>query len=498
MVDKLPAMLAYWDADRRCRFANHAYKKWFGVDPEALVGHHIRELLGPLYELNLPYIEGALRGEEQEFEREIPDPAGGPPRHSHALYVPDTLGGKTRGFAVLVTDVTRLKAAEATLALRERQLATSERLAAMSTLAAGIAHEINNPLTLVQGNLDLAAAALAHADRDSAAVEGALHAARDGARRIRDIMDNMKLLGRGDPTRRARVDIDEVLEQSLAYASNALHYRARLVRELGNAGRVLANPSQLAQVFVNLLVNASQALPEDTSRSEIRVTSRREETSVVVEVADNGCGIPPDVQSRIFEPFFTTKDVGGGTGLGLAISTGILEAFGGTISVASTVGQGSVFTVRLPAAPDESSDAPRSSAPHEASAAPTQRLRILVIDDEPQLGRLIRRLLADRHDVRATSSAREALALLTGASPPAFDLILCDVMMPEMSGEKLYGQVTATRPELARRFGFMTGGAFTPEARAFLATLDAPALEKPFDLETLEVFVAEHALRVAS
>jgi two-component system, NtrC family, sensor kinase len=499
LVDQLPAMLAYWGEDQRCRFANRAYERWFGVDPKELVGRHLRDLLGPIYELNVPHIQAALRGEAQEFEREIPDPAGGPPRQSHAFYVPDTVDGTTRGFAVLVTDATRLKRTEEKLAVRERQLAASERLAAMATLAAGVAHEINNPLALVQGHLDLVLESMSTASAENDALRSALRTAREGARRIHEIVESMKLLARDKPGERAVVDVDDVAEKSLAFAANTLRHRARLVRDLGNAGHVRANASQLAQVFVNLLANAAQALPDgEAASNEIRVTTRREGRDAVVLVADNGRGIPEDLRSRIFEPFFTTKDVGTGTGLGLSISSAIVSALGGAITVESAVGEGSVFSVRLPIADVETNVTPTSSRPARATTTIDRSLRVLVVDDEPNLTKMIRRILGDEHDVRVTSSSREAVRLLLGADGPAgeYDLVLCDLMMPELSGEGVYAQVTAARPELARSFVFMTGGAFTDSARGFIDTAVFPVLEKPFEANALRALVAAYAHRL--
>jgi PAS domain S-box-containing protein len=497
LVDNLPAMLAYWDADQRCRFANRAYEKWFGVKPEAMIGRDMKEFLGPLYPLNLPYIQGALRGEEQEFEREIPDPAGGPPRHSQAHYIPDVVDGSVRGFCVLVADITRRKRAEESLQRMERQLQATERLTAMATLAAGIAHEINNPLAAVLANVELTLSGLDRGHVDPTAIRTALIEARDAATRMRHIVQSMKLLAQGDTTKREPVDINATLERSVGLASHVIRYRARIVRDLGRVGHVEGNASQLAQVFVNLLVNAAQALPEGSAeRNEIRLVSRREGDHVVVEVADNGCGIPDELQSRVFDPFFTTKDVGGGMGLGLSISSGIVNAYGGSISVKSKVGEGSVFRVVLPAAtaPLPAAKTPIPLQTAKPQPAPGARLRLLVIDDEPMLTRVLKEILSESYDVTVLNSGREAITLLCEGQS-RFDVILCDLMMPEVGGADVYAEVTTKRPDLARRFIFMTGGAFTPRSRQFIESIQAPIMPKPFDIGQVRELVAAQAVK---
>jgi PAS domain S-box-containing protein len=489
IVDKLPGMVAYWDADLRCRFANRAYIKWFGVEPQDMLGKHITELLGPLYVLNRPYIEGALRGEEQEFEREIPDPKGGPPRQSQAHYIPDEVDGVVRGFCVLVVDITRRKQAEDGLLRMERQLQSTERLAAMATLAAGMAHEINNPLAITLTNLELA---LDDEDTPPAA-RATLEVAREAARRIGAIVEGMKLLAQGDPRRRELVDVNKTLDQSVALAGNLIRYRAQLIREHEDTGYVLGDASQLAQVLVNLLVNAAQALPEDqTEGSEIRLSSWRTAEAVVIEVHDNGCGVPEELHDKIFEPFFTTKDVGVGMGLGLSISSGIVASMGGKIAVRSRPGGGSVFTVTLPPA-----SAPQilPSPPQEAQTplVVPGRLRVLVVDDEILLARALARVL-NTHEVTVLEDAEQAIAALTDGEH-TYDLVLCDLMMPHISGAELYTRVTQRRPELAPLFVFMTGGAFTPRGREFLQSVSAPILEKPFDVQRVRELVAAHAAR---
>jgi PAS domain S-box-containing protein len=502
LVESFPAMLAYWGADQRCRFANRAYETWFGVSPEALVGKHAEELLGPLYALNLPHIQAVLRGEEQDFERDIPDPRGGPPRASHARYIPDVVDGKTRGFCVLVTDITRRKNAEEALLRTQRQLLISDRLAALATLASGIAHEINNPLAAVLANIEMSLESLARGSVDTPSLGASLVEAREGTRRIRDIVKSMKLLARGDSTAAEIVDVNDTLEQSIGLSWNAIRYRARLVRELGQPAYVSGNAAQLAQVFVSLLVNGAEALPEDRlERNEIRVSTVRGTSEVTIEIRDNGCGIPAATHARIFEPFFTTKEVGTGKGLGLSVARGIVTALGGTIAATSTVGEGTAFRLSLPLAQAPAvapaPDAPRSASLAEpATSAIAGRARLLVIDDERAVTRVLERIFADDHDVVSVNHGRDALALLAGDDEPRFDLVLCDLMMPEISGEDVYRRVVVRRPELATRFIFVTGGAFTARSREFLDALEPPILDKPFDVAGARALVETHLRRV--
>ncbi|HET9988841.1 MAG TPA: ATP-binding protein [Kofleriaceae bacterium] len=484
IVNDLPAMVAYWDAKLRCRFANRAYEKWFGVTAEAMLGRDMKEFLGPLYELNRPFIEGVLRGEEQEFEREIPDPHGGPPRYSQAHYIPDIVDGTVRGFSVLVADITRRRQAEQALNEMERKVHASERLAAVATLAAGTAHELNNPLAAVLANVELGLEQLDRAgDRED--LYAVLVEARDAALRASGILRNMATLARGEVTTRERVDVHAAIETSLQLTRPAFRYKARVVREDRDTGPVLANAAQLIQVLVNLLLNASQALPDTAdARNEIRVISRRDGGQIVVEVHDNGCGIPAELHARIFEPFFTTKAIGGGMGLGLSIALGIVRSFGGTLAVHSEPGAGSVFSLSLPAAPAiEPARAVPSPAPELVTPSPIRR-RILIVDDEKMITRTLQRALAADLDVVAVESGPAALAVLA-ASDAAIDVVLCDLMMPGMTGQEVYEAALELRPHLRHRFVIMTGGAFTPRGQEFLATFDGPIIKKPFEISDL-------------
>jgi PAS domain S-box-containing protein len=488
VVDKIPAMVAYWDKSQVCRFANRAYEKWFGVPPEAVVGKSMKELLGSLYALNLPHIENALRGEEQEFEREIPDPAQGPPRHSQAHYIPHVVDGEVQGLCVLVTDITRRKRAEEALQAAQCELESRERLVAMATLAGGIAHEINNPLAAVLGNVDLALDMLDEGTVDTVDLRDMLRDVQSAATRVRDIVRSMKLLARGDTVQRERVDIADCVEQSIAFAANTLRYRSRLIRQIAPELHVEANVAQLSQVFVNLLAHAANALPEETpARNEIRIMARRDGDQILIEIADNGRGVPEQLQSRIFEPFFAMGSTTGGIGLGLSVSRSIVEGLGGTITCNSQGGRGNVFRLRLPVAEALAprTDAPPSSERRQpvAIVPSAVRSKVLIVDDEEAIAALVARALI--HEACEVTRVNRGLGALTALDGQSFDLILCDLMMPGLSGEDLYREAVRRWPELARRFVFLTGGAFTPRGRQFLAKVPAPVLEKPFQIAEL-------------
>jgi two-component system, cell cycle sensor histidine kinase and response regulator CckA len=261
-------------------------------------------------------------------------------------------------------------------------------------------------------------------------------------------------------------------------ALNEIRHRARLTKEYGATPLVDADDVRLGQVFINLLVNAAQALPEGRADSnEVRViTSTDAMGRAVVEIHDTGSGIPESVLGRVFDPFFTTKPIGLGTGLGLSICHNIVTSMGGTITVESEIGRGTRFRVVLPASVQCVPEEHRPSAP--APVASQSRASVLVVDDERAVGDMIGRVLR-HHDVTIVTSAKEALALVFSNRP--YDVIVSDLMMPEVSGMELYDELAMRRPNDAERMIFVTGGAFTPAASAFLDRVTNERIEKPFD-----------------
>ena len=281
------------------------------------------------------------------------------------------------------------------------------------------------------------------------------------------------------------VDLRGPVRAAARIAENQLRSRASLLLDLRDVPPVRGSEHELAQVALN----AAQAISEGhPAENEIRVTTRlAADGRVALEVSDTGSGIASEILPRIFDPFFTTKAVGEGSGLGLAVCHGIVEALGGAIEVESTLGQGSCFRVLLPAQAAQ----PRAAPPAESVLA-GKRGRVLVLDDEPLVCRAVARTLANDHEVVALTDPTEALALL--ARGERFDLMVCDLMMPGLTGMECHEALRTSRPELARSMIFLTGGAFTAKARAFLDRVPNVRVDKPFDADELRQVVARQVV----
>lgn len=386
------------------------------------------------------------------------------------------------------------------IAMQERLL-TTERMASIGTLAAGIGHEINNPLTYVMANLDLLAEVLGEAAADADAVRarafGFAEAAQHGAMRVRKIVRNLKSFARPSEANTRPLVLRSVVESAVAMAGHELRHRARIELDFDpDVDMVLGDEARLGQVFVNLIVNAVHAIEEaHVEDGLICVRARREGDGVRVDVADNGTGLEPGAMARLFEPFFTTKPEGVGTGLGLSISQRIVEDLGGEITVSSTPGEGATFRVWLPAHVGVPGPAAPEHTPALGVALP--RPRVLVVDDEPFIRHVAQQVLGRDFDVEVLSSARETLSALEHDRDR--DALIIDVMMPGFTGVELYRMMERRWPELADRVLFVTGGAFTPDARRFMDELDARGkiyvLEKPFEVGELRRAVAQTVAR---
>jgi signal transduction histidine kinase/CheY-like chemotaxis protein len=383
----------------------------------------------------------------------------------------------------------------------EQELAERHRMAGLAALSAGVAHQINNPLTYLSLNLEhvlrkLRAASasddpMAHlscsSDGDGSGLQGlvqSLQYAVEGANRVKRVVHDLLTFAQGNAEHHGLVDLRGVLESATQMAWYEIRHRARVSKLLADVPFVEANEARLGQVFFSLLMNAAQSIPEgQADRHEVRVETRTDaQGNAVVEIADTGTGIAPEDLPRIFDPFFTTKGLDS-PGLGLAISHGAIKSLGGDIVVTSTAGRGTAFRVVLPPA----QGSPRAAATNPGKTTKSLVHRVLVVDDDLLVGRALARALSEENEVEVVTDGREALTRL--ASGERYDVVLCDLMMPAMAGMDLYAEIVRREPQIASRFVFMTGGTFTPQARAFVESVVNPCLQKPMDLAELRSIV---------
>jgi PAS domain S-box-containing protein len=370
-----------------------------------------------------------------------------------------------------------------------RRLVESDRLAALGTLAAGVAHEINNPLTyatLSTQRIARVIEGLELPDDVRETLRGHIEDIRHGMRRVASVTHSLHSFVSHDDDEPGPVDLQSVIERALKMVDNELRHAARLVYTPAPAPAVLGNSSRIEQVLVNVLINAIKALPAGaTTHHEIRVSLAQQADRVTVTISDTGSGIPDAVRGRIFDPFFTTRDIGRGMGLGLSVSKTIVEKYGGEIELDSTENVGTTVRVHF----RKHAGAPiRVEEPPPPPQVP--RKQVLVVDDEPLICQILERILRDEHDVTVATTGQEALAAL---SRQQFGVILCDVMMPGMNADELHRRISAEHPDMEQRIVFMSGGVLGTEIENLLDGLPNPRLAKPFRVEDVLELVSRIA-----
>ena len=397
--------------------------------------------------------------------------------------------------------------------------ALSDRMASIGMLAASVAHEINNPLTYVLYNvanlveaLPPTAAAvercravllarvgdgdfaeivgeqvgLLDAEKLADLIDSATQAAA-GLHHLEEIARGLSFFSRAEPDGLVLVDVNEAAEHAIHVAAHEVRSRAQMTVELGLVPRILASDGRLAQAFLNLIVNAAHAIDEgDAEHNRITVRTWADgKGHVCASVEDTGCGIPAEQQDRIFEPFFTTKGPERGTGLGLAITQRIVTAFGGEIHFESVAGRGSRFELRFPMGGSHEVAPPRVPV----VATPDAPGRVLLVDDERLVRTATARILRGICEVVSVGSVAEAIELLDAGEE--FDAILCDLMMPVMSGIEFHAWLIDHYPQQVPKVVFVTGGVFTPRTQDYLASVSNTRLEKPIKIDALRQLVTE-------
>ncbi len=386
----------------------------------------------------------------------------------------------------------------------KRQLLQADRLAAIGRLAAGVAHEISNPATFVQAGVGLLRTQLERIDAalsqlaDEAnwpsgkpqsaelALMQALSALSEaqylteqnasGVDRICAVVQDLRGYSRLDPGKVTLVDPNDVATDICRLVSNVVRHKAQLVKDLRPVPPVALPRGRLDQILTNLLVNAAQAIPDEPPQHhQVTVSTRSERDMVIIVVEDTGVGMSPEQAKRIFEPFFTTKARGAGLGLGLSICREIARAHQGDVTCTSEPGRGSRFEVRLPVASEREVRAPTPVPP--PLTPPSVRPRVLLVDDEPNIREVYSLLLSDELEVFAAANGAEALETVAAKGP--FDVVVCDLMMPDMDAVELLEAIVKVAPMLASRFILHTGGAVSERARRLVDMGTIPVLYKP-------------------
>ena len=482
IVEAAPDGVIVIDDSRRVVFVNAAAERIFGYGREAIVGQPVRVLLPELSDDPRPI------GFSSATEASAPAPVSGESlaveqeftgRHSDGCSIGLTLrlshltAEDGRFDVAVVRDITEHKR-------RQESLSRSEHLVGVGMIAASVAHEINTPLAHIITNLShvLDTVQLEDASRD--AIVDALY----GAHRVAQIVRELNCLSQGRVESIRAVDVPRLVARMVRVARNAVAFRADLEVHTEAVAAARADETRLGQVVLNLLINAAQAVEQAAEqppgrrprRVVVQVGETVDGSAVLIRVSDTGGGIPPHQLAKVFEPFFTTKDVGTGTGLGLWLCRSYMDAMGGSVEVESTSAQGTTFAITVPTA--EAGRQTLSSVNSELLDA-TERcpLRILAIDDDPVMRRGLRRLLERHHEVVTAGGGDEALQLMRRST---FDLVLCDVMMPQLLGPDVKARLVEQGNANAARFVYLTGGIFTDTARAAFDRAPAPCMSKPF------------------
>jgi two-component system NtrC family sensor kinase len=461
-------------ADGSVRYASPAAQAVLGVTSDALLG---RPLLAEVHAEDQAKLAAALQAvvgrpnevvERTEFRMRHAD---GTWRWLEATGTNQIGNSAVSGIVINARDISDAKDAEAEIERQRDSLHQREKLAAMGSLLAGVAHELNNPLSIVVGRATMLQEEAA--DEGTRAVADKIRAA---AERCARIVKTFLAMARQRKPELSVLSINVVLNDCLEMLAYGLRTAGITVEKqlAADLPFISGNADQLHQVFLNLIVNAQQAMETQPVPRRLRIVSDRDEGKVRVRIIDNGPGISPTIRSRIFDPYFTTKPPGGGTGVGLAVSLGIVESHNGSLTVDCPPEGGAVFQVLLPV----------QVADEQPTREPLPELikttgpRLLIVDDEPEVAALLADILRrDAGGIEVAASGQEALQLMARGE---YEAILTDLRMPEMDGPELYRQIEKRWPHRTRLMIFITGDALSPTVQTFLAGTGQPYLEKPF------------------
>jgi len=489
VLDAVPSGVLLLAPDGRIRFANARFETLFGLGAktvDALEGiADLLPLIEPRFRSSAAFIaplKSFVAGSRDSMRDELE--LAGHARRVLERYARPVLGddGQPLGWLEIYSDITHQRQIQS-------KLLQTEKMAALGQLVSGIAHELNNPLTSIMGY-----AQLALGRRTAESPHNEVTMIFEEAERARRIVKNLLFFARQAQPERTRVNLNEIIERTVPLRGYELKIENIAVRcDLApDLPATLADPHQLQQVVLNLLVNAEQAILENRGRGRIELRTRKaSESRLAIEVSDDGPGIPPEIASRIFDPFFTTKPSGIGTGLGLSIVYGIVERHGGDVTFENLPGGGAKFTVEFPLVTVPASEVfPRTAIPPHHSTTVSAG-RVLVVEDEPTVAQLITDVLHEEgHSVESVLDSQEGLTRIARGS---YDLIICDLRMPRLDGPGFYDVLVRTGSPARHRILFITGDTLGPRTVEFLKSRQLPFLAKPFLVEELKL-AAHHVL----
>ncbi|MEI9478347.1 MAG: PAS domain S-box protein, partial [Deltaproteobacteria bacterium] len=475
------AMDGFWLVDMQGSLleVNDAYSRMSGYTSEELLSMRIQDLeAAETGGDTASHIQKIMEQGFDRFESQHRRKDGNSFDVLVSVQFQPTDGGR---FVVFLQDITERKQAAAdNLKLREKA-EMSSRLAAVGEMAAGIAHEINNPLTGVIGFSELL---LGREDLPDDIKEN-LQIIAQGSHRVKDIVRRMLTFARQNKPVKTSANIHELIDNTLEIRSYVLRTaNIEVIRSYDpSLPWVTVDPGQMQQVFLNLIVNAEFAMKKAHGKGTLVITTAKKDGHISISFKDDGMGMSHETKAKIFNPFFTTKQVNEGTGLGLSLSHSIILEHGGTIEIESEVGQGANFIITLPVTLVEEAKSPESTVVIHPSPEHIKPARILVVDDEEGIRKLVSTILTrNGHSVDTTGDAAEALTMLESAG---YDIVLMDIRMPGMSGMEFYERITEGHPEMAGKVIFITGDTSDESVRVFLEQKNLSYITKPFDKETL-------------
>jgi PAS domain S-box-containing protein len=500
VFDCLPVRVAALDREHRYLYVNTEWSSFHGKPEDAVLGRTLAEVFNEVHAADVRlWAERTLAGESVEANCWVEFSWG--QRYVRRTFAPLCgTSGLVEGYFVFTRDLTDLRQTEQNLAEQsaarsvseaevERQkdaLQQSEKMAAFGSLLSGVAHELNNPLSIVIGN----ALMLAEELEGSASAERAQRV-QAAAERCGRIVRSFLAMARQHKAEMRPTAVQSLVGDALQLLAYPMRTSSVTVEQdiASDLPAVLCDPDQMIQVLSNLLTNARHALEERPLPRRVRLTAHAKGDWVELEVADNGPGVADHIRSRIFDPYFTTKPVGAGTGIGLAVSRGLVETQGGSLSLAPSDGEGARFVIRLPLAREGSQPTDSNGNVAETQTLTPPARTALVVDDEPDIGELLAEMLQKLgYRIEVKISGEAAQVALTQRD---YDVVLCDLRMPGLDGPALFDWMAEQRPHLCARTAFVTADTLSATSHRFLARAGRPILEKPFVPTELRALLAE-------